>query len=316
MSYRLLHALLAVVFMTHSGPDGWKAIGKPRLVIGGINESYMHPVWSPRGNRLAFTKPGYRGIWVKNLDDDEITQITDDPAAGFGFSWSHSGKAIVSRTVVYEGRKRSNALRVYNLQNGKATTLSEPGARFRGVPRWTADDTEIYVVGRRKLAVFSSGLGVTEIDTPTSQQMCYLKSGKIAITQSKTEVASIFEPVQRRRYINLALSPAGDRLAFEVMGGNLFVMNIDGTGLVDLGRGYRAQWAPDGQYLVYMITENDGHRFTSSDIYTIRIDATEKTNITDTKDKIEMNPSWSSDGKRIAFDTYNEGAIYVVEVGN
>ena len=36
--------------------------------------------------------------------------------------------------------------------------------------------------------------------------------------------------------------------------------------------------------------------------------------VTHTDDKLEMNPSWSPDGKRIAFDVMDEGAIYIVEV--
>ena len=65
-----------------------------------------------------------------------------------------------------------------------------------------------------------------------------------------------------------------------------------------------------------MITEDDGYRFTQSDIYTIKIDGSDKTNLTNTNDILEMNPSWSPEGNRIVFDNYNEGSIYVVEVEN
>ena len=114
--------------------------------------------------------------------------------------------------------------------------------------------------------------------------------------------------------INLEISPDGSKLAFEAFGGDMYVMNSDGTGLTDLGVGYRPKWSPDGEYLAYMITEDDGHRFTGSDIYTVRIDGSERNNLTNTNDIIEMNPSWSSDGNQIAFDTYNDGSIYIVQV--
>ena len=114
--------------------------------------------------------------------------------------------------------------------------------------------------------------------------------------------------------INLEISPDGSKLAFEAFGGDMYVMNSDGTGLTDLDVGYRPKWSPDGEYLAYMITEDDGHRFTGSDIYTVRIDGSERNNLTNTNDIIEMNPSWSSDGNQIAFDTYNDGSIYIVQV--
>jgi Tol biopolymer transport system component len=97
------------------------------------------------------------------------------------------------------------------------------------------------------------------------------------------------------------------------MSGNMYVMNADGTGLIDLGKGYRPQWAPDGEYLVYMITQDDGHQLLASDLYVIRCDGREKTQLTATTDKLEMNPSWSG-GKKIAFDVMHEGAIYVLEI--
>jgi Tol biopolymer transport system component len=62
-----------------------------------------------------------------------------------------------------------------------------------------------------------------------------------------------------------------------------------------------------------MITEDDGHQILASDIFTININGFEKTNITNTEDKLEMNPSWSPKGDKIAYDVPDEGAIYVIK---
>ena len=54
--------------------------------------------------------------------------------------------------------------------------------------------------------------------------------------------------------------------------------------------------------------------YTASDIYSINANGTEKMNITNTNDLIEMNPCFSPDGKMIVFDVFNDGSIYLMNI--
>ena len=83
---------------------------------------------------------------------------------------------------------------------------------------------------------------------------------------------------------------------------------------MDLGEGHRPQWASDSKRLIYMITKDDGYQYLSSDIYCITIDGSGKKRLTHTEDELEMNPSWSPDGKKIVYDVLGEGAIYMIEI--
>ena len=40
----------------------------------------------------------------------------------------------------------------------------------------------------------------------------------------------------------------------------------------------------------------------------------EKTNLTNTSDKLEMHPNWSPDGKSVVYDETNTGMIYLLEL--
>ena len=137
---------------------------------------------------------------------------------------------------------------------------------------------------------------------------------KIGVRAVFTENVHFLNPFVGERYINLEVSPDGTKLVFEVVGGHFYIMNTDGSGLKDLGIGYRPQWSPNSQYLVYMVTEDDGHRYSKSDLYIIKTDGTEKTRLTRTENIIEMNPTWSPDGDKIAYDVLGEGAIYRVQI--
>lgn len=295
--------------------DGFKTVGEPIKLIGGDGIFFMQPTWSPNGSQIAFTQSNYQGLWVMNPDGSNIKQLSDEPAAGYGFQWSSDSRAIVSRVAKFEGRYRYNAIKLFDLEQNKTQLLTDYRTLMPGLPHWADADEKVYMFGRGKLEVFDSNKKATALKkTTASEQICFLKNDHIAVGNVTTKKYMVYEPVKGGQYINLVVSPDASKAAFEVIGGNLHVMNIDGTGLVDLGRGHRPQWSPDSQYLIFMITTDDGYRFLSSDLYTIKIDGSEKSQLTFTPDILEMNPSWSPDGKKITFDVMDEGIIYLLEI--
>ncbi len=292
----------------------WQIKDAPLKLAGGEGEVFMRPVWSPDGQWLAFTKSGFAGILVLNMASGKMKTLTDTPGSGFGFRWSHGGAAIVTRTAHYDGRIPYNEVLIFDVAGGGSKVVSDEKTRFRGLPRWSADDQQVYILAKKKLKLFDSQLNRPENSAGLKNNIhAYLKNGKIVIDQANSAIRKSYQPVAEKRVINLVLSPDQNKIAFEVVGGNMFVMNIDGSGLVDLGKGFRPQWSPGGQHLTYMITEDDGHVFTASDIYTISIDGAGKTNLTNTPDVIEMDPSWSPN-QQIAYDVYGDGSIYIVDI--
>lgn len=274
---------------------------------------YMAPVWSPDGKMIAFTKENYTGIWVYNFQNKNVSQITDEDAAGFALKWDVNSEVILTRVARYEGTKRYNAVKIFNVVTGETNLLTEYRTMMPGLPQWTDNSKKVFMYGRGQLEIFDSGIK-SDNRNISSQKLIYIKDDKIAVEDLTSGKIDIFEPVKGERVLNLQVSNDGSKTAFEIIGGGMYVMNTDGTGLTNLGLGNRPKWSPDNEYLVYMITEDDGHQILSSDIYTIRTDGTEKTNITNSANKLEMNPDWSPDGKKIAYDMPDEGAIYIMEI--
>ena len=285
-------------------------------IIGNNENSFMAPVWSPDGKLIAFTGEKYKGIWVINLQNKSVKLITDEIAAGFHFKWSNDSKTILTRVARYENVLRYNAVKIFNLGTAKSNLLTSYRTMMPGLPAFVPGDEKVFIYGKNKLEVFNSGIKASQIrKLGNSSKIVYIKDDKIAVQDLSANHLDIYEPVKGERVINLQVSPDGSKAAFEIYGGDMYVMNIDGTGLTDLGKGYRPKWSPDNQHLVYMITEDDGEEILASDIYTIKIDGTEKTNLTNTKNILEMNPDWSPDGNKIAYDVPKEGAIYTIEIG-
>jgi Tol biopolymer transport system component len=317
-----MRKLISVLFffsfcMTTAATPGWKIAKHPTKLIGGEGRYFMQPRWSPDGTLVAFTESNYQGIWVMNADGSSARQITDEAAAGFGLEWSSDSKALLSRVAKYEGIYRYNAVKVFEVTTNEARLLTDYRTLMPGLPHWADDGKKVYMYNRDDLEIFDTGRNTPPfMKISAGKQIQFLKDDRIAVGDITTKTYRVLAPLAEAQYLNLSPSPDRKKFAFEVMGGNLYVMNVDGTGLVDLGEGHRPQWAPDSEYLVYMITEDDGHRYLASAIYIIRTDGSEKTRVTFTGDKIEMNPSWSVDGNKVAFDVMDEGAIYVMALGN
>ena len=142
----------------------------------------------------------------------------------------------------------------------------------------------------------------------------FQKNNKIVVKNLTDNSEQILEPVKEARYLYVSASPDNSKIVFKVIGGSMFTMNIDGSSLTDLGEGNSPKWSPDSKKIIYTISQDDGYNYTASDIYMIDVDGLQKINISNTTNKIEMNPSFSPDGKIIVYDELNSGSIFLMTI--
>lgn len=307
--------LTFLVFISfQTGFCGWEAVSAPVRLAGEDGEVYMRPIWSPAGDWIAFTQTGYRGIFIMRPETGQIQQLSDEPGAGFGFAWSGNGNYIVSRMNRYDGGKYYHQVKTFEIASGKSQVISDENIRFRGLPRWSQDNNRVYILERRNIRIFEIAQSTTSGTDEDTGFFTYLKYGKIVSEQPATKRRHEINPIEGKQCLNLAVSPDGQKVAFEIFGGNLYTMNIDGSELIDLGKGYRPQWAPDGGDVAFMLTEDDGHVFTNADIYIAKADGSRRDNITAGTGMMSLNPSWAPDQSQLVFDNYRDGAIYTIAI--
>lgn len=271
---------------------------------------FMNPQWAPDGQKIALTSANYRGIWVYELQTGQLDQITDEISAGFGFSWSSNSQYILTRVSKFDHNRRVSAVKIFNISQQEEYYITDYRLRMPDTPKWTPGNDRV---------LFYNGKQMEYLDTPfdlvstASQFICYAKSDKIYLENIITSEKTEHQPFPGAIYLNLSLAPDDRHVAFEVYGGNCFVLNLETAGVIDLGQGNYPMWSPDGKYVVYMITQDDGHRYTASDIVISDTEGNLFQNLTSEIDQIATYPAWSPVENKIVYSTYDLGSIELIE---
>jgi len=288
----------------------FEVIGEPILVLD--EDIYlMQPVWSPDGSWIALSGANYNELWIVKPDGSSLRRLSEEASAGFGIEWSADSKEILTTVTKFEGAYRKNAIKIFNIEQSSERVLTDYAKEIPALPRWTSDESQIYYYNGKNLEFINTG---KQIKIDLLKPLYFLKNGNLYTQGTADHLLASADVLSDQECLNIKISPDGKKISYEVLGGNLFVINSDGSQKVDLGRGYRARWSADSEYLVYMITEDDGYEFQSADIFISPIDGSAKIRVTNSEDQLEMNPCWSADGNQIVYNEEKSGAIYLINI--
>ncbi len=276
-----------------------------------IDSNLINPKFSPDGNFISMTGQQYKGIFLYNVKSKEIKQLTDELSAGFVMNWSKNSKWILSKPAVFNNKRRLNSIVIYNIMNDDRNIIIENKISFPGIPSWRNNDNLIIMNGGKKLKLFQSTL--ENESTNSSGKIIYSTGDSIIEYDLKREnIKILFHG--KGDILNLHLSPDEKKLVFEVVGGNLWTLNIQTLKKSNLGIGHEPAWNSRSDKIAYMITEDDGHVIISSDIFVINADGKGKINITNKVNQLEMRPDWDPDENWIMYDLDGMGSIQMQRV--
>ncbi len=274
------------------------AVAQPVRVAGAaapyLPAGSAHARIAPGGDFVAFSTPDYTGLWVRETATGAVRQLSSALGAGTGARWSPDGGALVLREADDRADGRYFTIVAYT-PDGARTPLTAPQPNVAGLPVWSADGASVLLPtpgGVERLAT-----GRVPVDAAGAAYVADPAGGVAEVTGA---VRVSLKGLPDGPVLAAVPSPDGRQVALQVMGHGVFVAGP--RGVVALGRGEAPTWSPDGRFVAFMVTDDDGHRLTGADLYVATADGAQRWALTSTPRVFEQYPAWTPDGTALLYD--------------
>lgn len=174
--------------------------------------------------------------------------------------------------------------------------------------RWQTDGSIAYRApraGTRRDLVLTRDKRVASASA--SQPVAFTQDDRAYVVDRKKQTVRVGSG---DRFFAAAVSPDGDKVVFQGLTTGLHLYVRSAGTLRYIGPGTAPAWSPDSTRLVYEVTEDDGHDIVASELFIYEVAGDRVSALTTTDLVVERRPSFSPDGKSLAFDD-NTGGIFV-----
>lgn len=225
----------------------------------------IQPAWSPDGRRLAFAtdREGQYEVYVLNLDNGVVFNLTNHPANDFEPAWSPDGQKIVFTS------NRDGNLEIYVADLGTQQAVN--------LTRHPADDSQPDWFLDQRIAFTSDRDGNAEI-----YMMNPDGTGQYNFSNHP---ANDSQPAGARDGSALLFVSDRDRNL------EIYAMGLDGSNQVNLtnnpGSDEHPAWSPDNQWIAFS-TDRNGNW----EIYVMKRDGSQPFNLTSLPTQ-ERYPAWT-----------------------
>lgn len=260
-----------------------------------LGTNTIQPVFSENGQYLVFN--AIEGGSAYNLGTKKITRFAE---SAFDYSMDSENNIRYRMDSFVDGR-RMNSVMFYDLKDNKTTTIIDK-KRLDVVPKVT--DHGVFYIENDVLKTDNT------LAKSVSKPVVFSYDRSLLLYTYGT-AKTLMPAGEEKFYIWPSVSPDNSMIAFVDIN-DLYVSDLNGNILFSIEEARAPKWSPDGKWIAFMRDSDDGHVFVSSDIYVVKVSDQSVYKLTDTEDRIEMNPSWSPDGKKIVCEDAKNDEILIL----
>lgn len=257
-------------------------------VLSNIKPPASYVFESPDGKYICFSDENQGQLFIKKNTTNGLPKLFfSSNGCGYFPAWSSDSKSLFMKSKMQSGKEIKNETKQYVIKTNKIVKRED--IDFRTIQSFNniKSNTDPLVYINEKLQLIKTDR--------TSNINTVLEGNKIC-----------YQPV---------LSPNRQKVAVHI-GNEIWVydMNIKEKPR-KIGNGLVTSWSLDSKILAGFIdVSEDGHQISNSELYLYDIQNQKTMQLTNTEDVIEMNPSFSQDGKKIYYINSKNGTIIISEL--
>jgi hypothetical protein len=271
---------------------------------------------SPDGAWISFTDRSFNGIWIATRDGEDAREVCSHVGTGWGHQWSPDGRYLAVRANMPTGLTKRVGIELIDVASGMEIEVTGflPSRTRLSLPQWSGDAVLTYTshnaLEARRVEISDSIPTLTPV-SPHELKLVRWYDNAVEIHDGSA--VQHVRPFQNpRQTLNAVLNPSRTSIAVEFLGRpSLYVVAADGKSqqLID-ARGEAPSWLNDN-HVVYMVTEDDGHRLVKGSVWIADL-AGNKKQLTEGFNAIALHPSAAQDGT-IIFTT-ETGIVYRMRI--
>lgn len=268
-----------------------------------VDGDFYYPQFGLQENEIYFTKTNYQGIYKLDLNSNQVKILNDDLSSGYEF-------VIVNETIYYRAEEIINNRRFFKYVEQNLNSLQK-----NDLTDFERNITTPKIFGNQLVKVNADNqfenLKTTSAFQKVNSKNVIIANNKLLVNdESGIRELNIFD---NGYYLWASLSPDQEKLLFHFSGKGTFVSDLQGNIIKELGNANYPSWSSDGNYIIYMNDEDDGHQVLSSDVILYNYQSDEVQNLTSQFDDLAMFPRLSNQMNKIVFSDMN-GGLYIINL--